>query len=35
MTQIDGIHAENPFPADTIYLRIGKGNYSAVSLRVT
>ena len=30
MAQIYGIHAEGPFPADTIYLRIKKGNYNAV-----
>lgn len=30
MAKADGIHAEGPFPADTIYLRIGKGNYNAV-----
>jgi 4-hydroxy-L-threonine phosphate dehydrogenase PdxA len=30
MAKADGIHAEGPFPADTIYLRIKKGNYNAV-----
>jgi 4-hydroxy-L-threonine phosphate dehydrogenase PdxA len=30
MAKAEGIHAEGPFPADTIYLRIGKGNYNAV-----
>ncbi len=30
MARAAGIHAEGPFPADTIYLRIQKGNYNAV-----
>jgi hypothetical protein len=30
MAKAEGIHAEGPFPADTIYLRVGKGNYNAV-----
>jgi 4-hydroxy-L-threonine phosphate dehydrogenase PdxA len=30
MAKADGIHAEGPFPADTIYLRIKKENYNAV-----
>ena len=30
MAKADGIHAEGPFPADTIYLRIKKGSYNAV-----
>jgi 4-hydroxy-L-threonine phosphate dehydrogenase PdxA len=30
MARKDGISAEGPFPADTIYLRIKKGNYHAV-----
>ncbi|MCL5807887.1 MAG: isocitrate/isopropylmalate family dehydrogenase [Deltaproteobacteria bacterium] len=30
MAKAEGISAEGPFPADTIYLRIKKGNYHAV-----
>jgi 4-hydroxy-L-threonine phosphate dehydrogenase PdxA len=30
MARKEGISAEGPFPADTIYLRIQKGNYNAV-----
>ncbi len=30
MAKAAGIHAEGPFPADTIYLRIKKGNYNAI-----
>ena len=30
MAKAEGIHAEGSFPADTIYLRVGKGNYNAV-----
>ena len=30
MAKADGIRAEGPFPADTIFLRIKKGNYNAV-----
>ena len=30
MAKAEGIHAEGPFPADTIYLRVGKGNYNVV-----
>ena len=30
MAKAEGISAEGPFPADTIYLRIKKGNYHAI-----
>ena len=30
MAKADGIHAEGPFPADTIFLRIKAGNYNAL-----
>lgn len=30
MAKADGIHAEGPFPADTIFLRIKKGSYQGV-----
>jgi 4-hydroxythreonine-4-phosphate dehydrogenase len=30
MARREGVSAEGPFPADTIYLRIKKGNYNAV-----
>jgi hypothetical protein len=30
MARKEGIRAEGPFPVDTIYLRIKKGNYNAI-----
>ena len=32
MAKAGSVHAEGPFPADTIYLRVGKGNYNAAGI---